>query len=279
MEQAMGFGAGGSVALNNGVRMPWLGLGVWRMQEGDEVAGAVKAAVDAGYRSIDTASFYGNKEGVGRAVRGCGVPREEMFVTTKVWNTDQGYENTLRAFERSRKSLGLSYLDLYLVHWARPDTYRETWKALVHLYKEGFVRAIGVSNHQIRHLEAIMEDTGVVPAVNQVERHPLLTQQELLAFCGEQNIRMEAWRPLMKGRVDHPLIARFAEKYGKTQAQILLRWQVQGGVVVIPKSVHPERIAENAQIFDFELEEADMRAIDALNENRRFGEDPDTLFA
>jgi diketogulonate reductase-like aldo/keto reductase len=263
--------------LNNGVTMPWLGLGVWKTKEGDEVIQAVKTAIAAGYRSIDTAAAYGNEQGVGQGIRESGVPRDELFVTTKVWNADQGYESTLMAFEESRKKLGLERLDLYLVHWPVKGKYRETWKALVHLYNEGWVRAIGVSNFQIHHLRDIIEDTGVVPAVNQVEYHPLLAQRELLAFCREQGVQLEAWSPLMQGRLDLPVLKRLAEKHGKSPAQIVLRWDIQNGVVTIPKSVRAERIRENADVFDFELSPEDMAAINELNRNERIGPDPDNF--
>ena len=261
--------------LNNGATMPWLGLGVYKVWDADEALRAVSTAIAAGYRSIDTASMYQNEEAVGRAIRECGLPRRELFVTTKLWNTDQGYESTLRAFEASRQRLGLEYIDLYLVHWPVPGKYRETWRAMAHLYREGNARGIGVSNHQIPHLIAIIEDTGVTPAVNQIELHPLLTQKDLLQFAREQGIQPEAWRPLMGGNLDLPLLKQLAEKYGRTTAQIALRWSMQNGVVVIPKSVHEERIRENSQIFDFELDDEDLAAIDGLNENRRFGPDPD----
>lgn len=263
--------------LNNGVTMPWLGLGTYKVNDGDEVFNAVATAISAGYRGIDTASMYQNEDGVGRAIRSSGLPRNELFITTKVWNSDQGYESTLRAFETSRKKLGLKFIDLYLVHWAVPGKFRETWKALVHLYREGDTRAIGVSNHQISHLGEIIDDTGVIPAVDQIELHPLLTQKELLQFTREHGIRLEAWRPLMHGDLDHPELARLARQYGRTAAQIVLRWDLQNGVVIIPKSVHENRIRENSQIFDFELSPEDMATIDSLNENRRFGPDPDRV--
>ncbi|MGD0154245.1 MAG: aldo/keto reductase [Thermacetogeniaceae bacterium] len=263
--------------LNNGATMPWLGLGVYKVWEADEALRAVSTAIAAGYRSIDTAAMYQNEEAVGLAIRECGLPRRELFVTTKVWNTDQGYDSTLRAFEASRQRLGLNYIDLYLVHWPVRGKYRETWRALAHLYREGDARGIGVSNHQIPHLIAIIDDTGVTPAVNQIELHPLLTQKELLQFAREQGIQPEAWRPLMGGNLDLPVLRQLAAKYGRTAAQIALRWNIQNGVVVIPKSVHEERIRENSQIFDFELEAADLAAIDGLNENRRFGPDPDQV--
>ncbi|ANY73224.1 glyoxal reductase [Paenibacillus ihbetae] len=261
--------------LNDGVKMPWLGLGVWKTKEGEEVIQSVKSAIAAGYRMIDTAAIYGNEEGVGQAIRESGVSRDELFITTKVWNDDQGYEKTLQAFETSRKKLGLEVVDLYLVHWPGRDKYLETWKALIHLQKEGLVRSIGVSNFQIRHLEHIIEETGVVPVVNQVELHPLLSQKELLAYARENNIVLEAWSPLMQGNLDHPVLAQIAEKYGKTTAQVILRWDIQNGVIVIPKSIKEHRIRENANIFDFELSAEDMAAIDGLNENKRFGSNPD----
>lgn len=263
--------------LNNGVKMPWLGLGVYKVREGSEVINAVKDAIAAGYRSIDTAAFYRNEKGVGQAVRESGIPREELFITTKVWNNDQGYEETLRAFEQSRKKLGLEYIDLYLVHWAVLDKYRETWKALIHLYQEGVVKAIGVSNHQIPHLRQIIDDTGVVPAVNQVECHPLLSQKDLLAFCCLHGIRLQAWSPLIRGKLDNKVLLELATKYGKTPAQIVLRWDIQNQIVIIPKSVHNERIIENSQIFDFQLSPEDMQRIDGLNKNKRLGPDPDKV--
>jgi diketogulonate reductase-like aldo/keto reductase len=263
--------------LNNGVKMPWLGLGVYKVQDGDEVIRSVTTAIETGYRSIDTAALYQNEEGVGQAVRNCGVPREQLFVTTKVWNSDQGYESTLRAFEESRKRLGLDYVDLYLIHWPVKGKYKETWKALEKLYRDGWTRAIGVSNFQIHHLQDVMADSEIVPAVNQVEFHPLLTQKELLKFCQDNRIQMEAWSPLMKGNLDHPVLQNLARKYGKTPAQIVLRWDVQLGVVTIPKSVRAERIRENADIFDFELSPEDIAAIDSMNRNSRFGADPDNF--
>ena len=263
--------------LNDGVKMPWLGLGVWKTKEGEEVIQSVKSAIAAGYRSIDTAAIYGNEEGVGQAIRESGLSRDELFITTKVWNDDQGYEKTLQAFETSRKKLGLDIVDLYLVHWPGKDKYLDTWKALIHLQKEGLVRSIGVSNFQIRHLQHIIEETGVVPVVNQVELHPLLSQKELLGYARENQIVLEAWSPLMQGNLDQPVLAQIAEKYGKTTAQVILRWDIQNGVIVIPKSVKEHRIRENAGIFDFELSAEDMAAIDGLNQNKRFGSNPDEV--
>ncbi|CAG5079882.1 Glyoxal reductase,related to aryl-alcohol dehydrogenases [Thermobacillus xylanilyticus] len=264
-----------TTVLNNGVRMPWLGLGVFQVAEGEEVRNAVRWAIEEGYRSIDTAAGYRNETGVGQAIRESGVPREELFITTKLANSDQGYESTLRAFEESRRKLGVDYIDLYLIHWPGRDKYKETWRAFEKLYNEGYIRAIGVSNFQIHHLESLKETSGIIPAVNQVEFHPLLTQKELLDYCKREGIQLEAWSPIMKGNLDLPVLQELAAKYGKTPAQIVLRWDLELGVVTIPKSVRRERIAENADIFDFELSEEDIRAIDALNKNHRFGPHPD----
>jgi methylglyoxal/glyoxal reductase len=258
--------------------MPWLGLGVFKMEDGSSVAEVVKTAVKLGYRSIDTAAVYGNETGVGQGIRECGVPREELFITTKVWNADQGYESTLKAFEESRKRLGLDYIDLYLVHWPVKGKYVETWRALVQLYKEGLVKAIGVSNFHIHHLKDVIEDSGVVPMVNQVEYHPHLSQKPLLDFCKQNGIRMEAWSPLAQGKLtDHPALADIGSKYGKTASQVILRWDLQNSVVTIPKSVREERLLENASVFDFILSADDMAAIDALNMDLRVGPDPDNF--
>lgn len=264
--------------LRNGVQMPWLGLGVWRAKAGEETENAVKVALEAGYRSIDTAALYENEESVGKAIRESGIPREEVFVTTKVWNTDQGYESTLQAFEASRKRLGFEYVDLYLVHWPVKGKYKETWKALEKLYKDGWVRAIGVSNFQIHHLQDLMADAEILPMLNQVELHPYLTQVELREFCKQNQIQIESWRPLMQGKVvEVPEIVELAKKYNKTPAQIVIRWNLQHGIVTIPKSVRAERIRENADVFDFTLSPEDMAKIDALNRNHRFGADPDNF--
>ncbi|GIO12849.1 glyoxal reductase [Cohnella xylanilytica] len=263
--------------LLNGVRMPRLGLGVWRSKEGAETENAVAAALAAGYRAIDTASLYENEESVGRAVRASGIPREQVFITTKVWNNEQGYDSTIEAFRRSLKRLGTDYADLYLVHWPVKGKYKDTYRALETLYEEGMVKAIGVSNFLIHHLEDLMGSCRIKPMVNQVEMHPLLTRKPLLEFCRREGIQLESWRPLMNGRLDVPLIQELAVQYGKTPAQILIRWQLQLGVVTIPKSVHAERIRENADVFDFKLTREDMDRIDGLNEERRFGADPDNV--
>jgi len=267
--------------LNNGVKMPWLGLGVWKVTDPEEVDFAVKTALKAGYASIDTAAMYGNEEGVGKAVRESGIPREQIFITTKLANKMQrkGYEAALKAFETSRKSLGLEYIDLFLIHWPVKGKYTESWKALIKLYNEGLVRAIGVSNFLIHHLEDIINETGVVPAVNQVELHPWLNQAELVDYCKKHNIQVEAYSPLMSGHLSEvPELDEIAGKYGKTPAQIVLRWHLQRGIVIIPKSVHKERIIENSQIFDFNLSEEDMEAINSLNRDKRFLPHPDNVF-
>jgi len=267
-----------TTVLNNGVKMPWFGLGVYKTEEGEEVERAVRTALEAGYRSIDTAQLYGNETGVGKALKASGVPREEVFITTKVWNSSQGYESTLQAFEASRKRLGLDYVDLYLIHWPVKGRYKETWKALEKLYKDGLVRAIGVSNFQVHHLEDLMNGSEIVPAVNQVEYHPRLTQKELHAFCKSHHIQLEAWAPLMRGRIlDHPTVVALGEKYHKLPSQIVLRWELQNEVVTIPKSVHEERIRSNADIFDFEMDAEDMAKLDGLNRDERTGPDPDNF--
>ncbi|NLM11539.1 MAG: aldo/keto reductase [Clostridiaceae bacterium] len=267
--------------LNNGVKMPWLGLGVWKVTNPEELDSAVKTALEAGYTSIDTADVYGNEEGVGKAIKESGIPREQLFITTKLANKMQrkGYDATLKAFEASRKRLGLEYIDLFLIHWPVKDKYVESWKAIIKLYKEGLVRAIGVSNFLIHHLEDIMNETDVVPAVNQVELHPWLNQSELIDFCRKNKIQVEAYSPLMSGHLREVTeLEEIAEKYGKTPAQIVLRWHLQREVIVIPKSVNKGRIIENSQIFDFNLSEEDMEAINSLNRNRRFLPHPDNVY-
>jgi diketogulonate reductase-like aldo/keto reductase len=268
-----------SVELANGVRMPRFGLGVWRSEPGEETERAVAAALRHGYRLVDTAALYGNEADVGRAVRASGIPREQIFVTTKVWNDDHGYDNTKRAFHASLDRLGMEYVDLYLIHWPVParGLFKETYRAIEDLYEEGLIRAIGVSNFKVHHLEELMASCRVKPMVNQIELHPLLTQRETVEFCRREGIQIESWSPIMRGKLDIPLLHELAEKYGKTPAQIVIRWHLQHGYVVIPKSVREERIAENSRVFDFELAEEDMRRIDGLNEDRRFGRDPDAV--
>ncbi|MCC3645108.1 aldo/keto reductase [Cytobacillus firmus] len=268
----------GTLTLNNGVEMPQFGLGVYKVEKGLQIENTVKDAINIGYRLIDTAAFYENEEGVGKAIKESGVTREELFITTKVWNTDQGYDQTLNAFDNSLKKMGLDYIDLYLIHWPVKEKYLETWKALEKLYKDGKARAIGVSNFQIHHLKDILENSSEKPSVNQVELHPLLSQKELRAFCSEHNIKVQAWSPIARGRVlEDSDIKEIAERHGKSAAQIILRWHLQNGIMVIPKSVKKDRLRENADIFDFILTEDEMRQINALNNNHRFGADPDNF--
>lgn len=266
-----------AATLHNGVQMPWFGLGVYKV-ENSEAIQAVKAALKAGYRSIDTAAYYQNEEGVGIGIKEAGIPREELFITSKVWNSDQGYDSTIKAFEASLKRLGLDYLDLYLIHWPVKGKYKETWKALEKIYKEGKVRAIGVSNFHIHHLQDLLQEAEIKPMVNQVEFHPRLTQKELRQYCKEQGIQFEAWSPLMRGQLfDNDVLREIGKKYNKTPAQVILRWDLQHEVVTIPKSVNEQRIIENASIFDFKLTKEEMDRIDALNENKRIGSDPDNF--
>ena len=267
-----------TTTLNNGVKMPWLGLGVFLVKDGEEVVNSVKTALEVGYRSIDTAAIYRNEEGVGKAIAESNVPREDLFITTKVWNADQGYEATLEAFEVSMDKLGLDYLDLYLIHWPLPSQgkYVETWKALEKLYKDGRVRAIGVSNFKVHHLEEIIANCEITPMVNQVEYHPRFNQRELHEFCKKHGIQLEAWSPLMQGGLlEEPTLVEIAKKYNKSTAQVIIRWDIQTGVVTIPKSTKAHRIAENADVFDFELTQEDMDKINALNQDQRQFADPD----
>lgn len=261
--------------LNNGLEMPWLGFGVFQIDDGRATERAVRSALEVGYRSIDTAAVYKNERGVGKAMRDSSIPREDIFLTTKVWNSDQRAKRTLAAFEDSLKQLKTEYVDLYLVHWPVPDHYKETWQVMQDIYQSGRAKAIGVSNFQIHHLEGILRDDQIVPAVNQVEFHPYLVQPDLLAFCQSHQIQLEAWAPLVKGEIVNEVVAqRLASKYRKTPAQVTLRWDLQHGVVTIPKTIRPHRIAENADIFDFELSETEMKELDALDEGRRTGPDP-----
>ncbi len=264
--------------LNNGLKMPWLGLGVFQIEDGQQVVHAVKAALEIGYRSIDTAAVYGNELGVGKAIRESGIPREDIFLTTKVWNDDQREKRTLAAFEESLKRLETEYVDLYLIHWPVKGYYQKTWQVMEKIYQSGRAKAIGVSNFQIYHLKDILRDSQIVPSVNQVEFHPFLVQPELSRFCQSHKIQVEAWSPLMKGQiVTEQAVQKLAEKYHKTPTQIALRWDLQHEVVTIPKSTHSNRIAENAQIFDFELSREDMKVLDALDQGKRVGPDPDNF--
>lgn len=261
--------------LNNGLKMPWLGFGVFQIPDGQDVEHAVQAALDIGYRSIDTAAVYGNEHGVGKAIRESGISREDIFLTTKVWNDDQRTKRTLAAFEESLERLKTDYVDLYLIHWPVKGFYQETWQVMHDIYQSGRAKAIGVSNFLVHHLKDILSESQIVPTVNQVEFHPYLVQPELLQFCKAHKIQFEAWSPLMQGQIVNVEAAqKLAEKYEKTPAQIVLRWNLQHEVVTIPKSSRPNRIEENAQIFDFELSPEDMELLNALDQGKHFGPDP-----
>ena len=258
---------GSSAELNNGQSMPMLGLGVYLSRDGREVINAIKWALEAGYRSIDTASFYNNESGVGTGVRESGIDRSEVFVTTKVWNSDQGYDQTLRAFDLSMKNLNLDYVDLYLVHWPVNGLYKDTYRALETIYQEGRAKSIGVSNFLIHHLDDLLQNCEVVPTVNQIEFHPYLVQQDLLDYCHEHHILPQAWSPLMQGHVlKVPEIIALGEQYGKTPVQI-----------VLPKSSRQQRIVDNAELFYFEISAEDVAKLDALDRGQRFGPDPDSF--
>lgn len=269
-----------TTTLHNGVNMPWLGLGVFKVEEGAELIQAIKSAIKHGYRSIDTAAIYENETGVGQAIQEAlqenNLSREELFVTSKVWTADMGYEETIAAYETSLAKLGLEYLDLYLIHWPVKGKYKESWRALETLYKEGRVKAIGVSNFQIHHLEDVLKDAEIKPMVNQVELHPYLNQQALLDFCKEQGIQLEAWSPLMQGQLfDQPVLKQIAAKHDKSVAQVIVRWDLQRGIITIPKSTKEHRIIENVDVFDFNLSDEDMTLINSLNQDQRVGPDPD----
>ena len=267
-----------TVFLNTDEEMPLLGLGVYKAVGENEVETAILHAADAGYRLIDTASAYANEDGVGRGIAQCGIPRKDLFITTKIWNNAQRLGDITGAFNRSLERLQLDYIDLYLIHWPVPGCFLNTWKELVKLYESGRVRSIGVSNFEIRHLEELASVSDVVPAVNQIEFHPYWYQKELLEYCKSKGIQVQAYAPLARGAyLDNDIICVLATKYGKTPAQIGLRWALQKGVAVIPKSTNPQRIVRNGDIFDFEIEEEDMAYIDQLNQNFRSAGIPEDL--
>lgn len=268
------------ITLNDGVEIPQIGLGVWQLSD-DQAYASSKAALAAGYRHIDTAMIYGNEAGVGRAVADSELPREEIFITTKLWNADQGYDSTLRAFDASMKKLGLEQLDLYLIHWPVPkkDAYVDTWRAFVKLREEGRVRSIGVSNFNVPHLERIIDATGVVPSVNQIEIHPDFPQGEVGEWCRGQGIATESWSPLGQGGelLKQSVIKQIADAHGKTPAHVILRWHLQRRHIVIPRSKNAERIAANIDLFTFELTPAEMKALATIPSTGRLGPDPDKM--
>ncbi|MDF2651659.1 MAG: glyoxal reductase [Paenibacillus sp.] len=271
-----------TIQLNHGKAFPWLGLGVFQVEDGDTVIAAVEEAIVVGYRHIDTAFIYQNEEGVGEGIRRglkrTGLQREDLFITSKLWNADQGYDSAIAAYEKCLKNLGLEFLDLYLIHWPVENKYLESWRALEFLYQEGRVGAIGVSNFNIHHLENLLKQATVKPAINQVERHPRLVQNELKSFLDKNGIQAVAWAPLMQGEILHePVIQAIADRTEKSVAQIVLRWQLQSGWATIPKSIQAKRIQSNAEIFDFSLNDTDMAAISALDQHRRVGPDPDNF--
>jgi 2,5-diketo-D-gluconate reductase A len=267
------------VTLNDGNSIPQVGLGVWQTPA-EDTERAVAAALQAGYRHVDTAAAYRNETETGRAIANSGVPRGDIFLVTKLWNSDQGYDTTLAAFDASLDRLGVDYLDLYLIHWPVPanSLFVDTFKAFAHLHDQGRVRSIGVSNFEPEHLTTLIDTTGIVPAVNQIELHPLLPQHELREVHAKLGIATEAWSPLGQGSLlADPVITGIAEQYGKTPAQVLIRWHIQLGNIVIPKSVNPDRIASNFDVFDFELSEQDMTSIASLETGTRLGPDPRTF--
>jgi diketogulonate reductase-like aldo/keto reductase len=264
--------------LYNGVEIPMLGLGTWQIESEKEAINSVKYALEIGYRHIDTAAAYNNEEFVGRGISESGINRNEIFLTTKLWNSEQGYDLSMKAFEKSIKKLKVDYLDLYLIHWPKGEKSKDAWRAMERLYNEKLIRAIGVSNFMQHHLEDLMQNAEIIPMVNQMEFHPYLVQPQLLEFCKSKKIQYESWSPLMRGQIfEIPELKEISVRYNRTASQIVLRWDIQMGVVTIPKSVNPKRIKENSEIFDFELTNKDMSIITSLDKNKRTGPDPDNF--
>ena len=269
-----------TIKLNNGVEIPRLGLGVFRVPDGDSTADSVRWALECGYRHIDTAAVYENETGVGRGMRESGINRSEIFLTTKVWNDDMRANNVRDAFKKSLSLLNTDYVDLYLIHWPVAGKYIDSYKVLEELYAEGRVKAIGVSNFQKRHLDDLLSATKIIPAVNQIERHPWLTQEPLISYCRNLGIEIEAWSPLGGtggSLLQEETLKEIAAKYGKTPAQIIIRWDLQQNVIVMPKSTHKDRIRQNSDVYDFELSTEDSSLLDNMNMNKRTGADPDTF--
>ncbi len=268
----------GTVALSNGVSMPYFGLGVFKSQNGKEVTDAIIHAIDSGYRLIDTAAIYNNEDGVGEAVKKSGVDRKDIWLTSKVWNTKQGYDNTIKAFYGSLSRIDTDYLDLYLVHWPIKDKFQETYRALETLYEEGRIRAIGVSNFSECHLDKLMQTAKITPMVNQIEFHPRLTQKSVVEKCKEMGIQVQSWSPLMRGGIfEINDLQKIANKYSKNVAQLILRWNLQNGIATIPKSANFRRISGNSEIFDFNISDEDMKFINKLNRDMRIDRIPDDV--
>jgi diketogulonate reductase-like aldo/keto reductase len=268
------------IKLNTGAEMPQIGFGTWQIESQEAAANSVHTALEAGYRLIDTAKIYGNEEGVGKGIKGSGIAREEIFVTTKLWNGDQGYQSALKAFDASLERLGMDYIDLYLIHWPATDKRAESWKALQEIYKSGRAKAVGVSNYTVGHLEELLAEFDTVPAVNQVEFHPFIydEQKELLEFCKQKGIVLEAYSPLARAHnMENPALVAIAKRHAKTPAQIMLRWAIQHGTVPIPKSSNTQRIKENFMLFDFELAKEEIHTIDMLSGGNRVTWDPTNL--
>jgi diketogulonate reductase-like aldo/keto reductase len=263
--------------LANGIEMPRLGLGVWRVEDND-ATNSVKWAIENGYQLIDTAAVYKNEQGVGEGIRQSNTKREDLFITTKLWNADQGYDSAHQAFNDSLERLGLDYVDLYLIHWPVEGKFNDSWKAMEEIYESGRAKAIGVSNFHQHHIEELMKTAKIKPMVDQIELHPTLTQVELRNFLAKEGIAVEAWSPLGQGKIlQNPTLVEIAKKHDKSAAQVIIRWHLQSDSIVIPKSVHEERIKENFDVFNFDLNDDEMKRIDALNINERLGADPDNF--
>ena len=264
--------------LNNGNKMPALGLGTYRNTNQQKITNSIKTAYNNGLRLIDTAEIYGNEKQIGNAIKKLNIKREELFITSKVWNSEQGFDSTINSFKRSLENLQTDYLDLYLIHWPSSDKFIDTWKAMEQLYEQGLIKNIGVSNFHKSHLEELLETAKIIPAVNQIELHPYLIQKELSKLCKQKNIIVESWSPIAKGKVaDDFNLLKIAYTHGKSQVQITLRWHLQNGFIAIPKSAKPEHIAEFSNIFDFKLTDKEMEIISNLNKNSRVGPNPDTF--
>ena len=265
-----------TITLSNGIKMPFIGLGTWQVKDPEEGILAVKSAIQSGYKAIDTAVVYQNEAAVGEGIKQSGVDREELFITTKVYNDCQGYEETHQSFKESLERLQLDYVDLYLIHWPITEKYHESWRAMEEIYESGKAKAIGISNFHPQHIEDLMTTAKIKPMINQIELHPNLNQKELVTYCQEKNIAITAYSPLGHGNLlDNPIIEEIGKAHNKSVAQVILRWDIQNGITAVPKSVNPERIATNIDVFDFELTTEEMAKIDALHTGERVNKNPD----